>query len=327
MKEPPPLPEPTPPNRDVKRALLREAWAATEDGLERLDLKMLASATHELRTAFAAFAPHRQRRRATVFGSARTSAEDPAWLLAHETGRLLAEADWMVITGGGPGIMDAAASGAGSSNAFGVNIRLPHEQPPSPSLEPEGHLIEMKYFFTRKVLMVKESHGFLSFPGGLGTLDETFELLTLMQTGKAQLAPLVLVEPPGSDYFDHLERFLRDVCLRETLINQSDLALYRRATSADAAVAEVTSFYANYDSARMVGDLLVLRMQRAPRGASLAALQREYADLCSHGTIESIAPTPWEVREHDCTELERLAFFFTRHDYGRLRMLIDRLNQ
>lgn len=321
------LPDPQPPNRDVKRALLREAWEATESDLERLDLKMLASATHELRTAFRAFAPHRHRRRATIFGSARTPPDHPAWSLAQATGRLLAEAGWMVITGGGPGIMDAAARGAGPSDAFGVNIRLPHEQLPSPSLEPEGHLIEMKYFFTRKVLMVKESHGFLSFPGGLGTLDETFELLTLMQTGKAQLAPLVLLAPPGSDYFDHLERFLRNVCLREGLITSSDLALYRRADTAEEAVAEVTSFYTNYDSARMVGDLLVLRMRHAPRGASLAALQREYADLCIHGTIESIAPTPWEVREHDRTDLERLGFAFTRRDYGRLRCLIDQLNQ
>jgi len=320
------LPDPTAPNRDVKRALLREAWEATQSDLDRLDLKMLASATHELRTAFSTFAPHRRRRRATVFGSARTPPDDPTWSLAYETGRGLAAAGWMVITGGGPGIMDAAASGAGPSNAFGVNIRLPHEQPPSPSLEPEGHLIEMKYFFTRKVLMVKESHGFLSFPGGLGTLDETFELLTLMQTGKAQLAPLVLVAPAGHDYFDHLERFLHDVCLKGALITDSDLALYRRAEDARTAVTELTRFYANYDSARMVGDLLVLRMHRAPKDAALAALQREYADLCTHGTIERIPPTPWEIRERDRTDLERLAFAFTRRDYGRLRTLIDHLN-
>ncbi len=314
------------PNRDIKRIILREAMSTSMANLDRLDLKMIASASRELRVAFDAFKSYRGKRKATVFGSARTPPTDSSYLLAKDLGSQLAGQGWLVITGGGPGIMDAAATGAGTANAFGVNIRLPLEEAPSSVLDPDGHIIEMKYFFTRKVLMIKESDAFVSMPGGLGTLDETFELLTLMQTGKTQLAPLVLLEPEGYGYFDHFEGFMFNVLIPQGLMSKSDLYLYRRASTAERAVAEIVKFYSNYHSARIVGDRLVLRLSRAPSSAELRELNHEFGDIVSDGQIEKIRPTAWELREQDHVDLDRLSMSFDNRSLGRLRLLIDRLN-
>ncbi|WP_298209550.1 TIGR00730 family Rossman fold protein [Ferrimicrobium sp.] len=315
------------PNRDLKLALVNELETTLVADMDRLDLKMITSAIRELREAFTTFAPYRKQRKVTVFGSARIPPGDSRYVLAHELGAAFAQRGWLVITGGGPGIMDAATSGAGPQNAFGINIRLPHEQEAAPGLDESGHLIEMKYFFTRKVLMIKESSAFVSMPGGLGTLDETFELLTLLQTGKAQLAPLVLLEPGGGDYFGPLLEFLTDVLVPQGLVSAPDLNLYRRCWSVAQAVKEVTTFYHNYDSARIVGQKLILRLKRLPQPSLLNALNRDFADILRSGAIEPIEPTAWEVREDDLLSLKRLAMNFDQHSLGRLRMMIDRLNE
>ena len=315
------------PNRDLKLVLVNELEATLSADMDRLDLKMITSAIRELREAFTTFAPYRSQRKVTIFGSARIQADDPRYLLAHHLGAAFAEQNWLVITGGGPGLMDAATSGAGPLHAYGVNIRLPHEQAAAHGLDESGHLIEMKYFFTRKVLMIKESSAFVSMPGGLGTLDETFELLTLLQTGKAQLAPLVLLEPKGDDYFELLLKFMTDVLLPQGLVTAADLNLYRRCSSVEEAVREVTDFYRNYDSARIVGKQLILRLQRLPSPTLLDALNRDFADILRSGAISVIPPTAWEVREQDHLNLKRLSLDFDQHSLGRLRSMIDRLNE
>jgi uncharacterized protein (TIGR00730 family) len=315
------------PNRDLKLALINELETTLDADMDRLDLKMITSAVRELREAFTTFAPYRRRQKVTVFGSARIEPTDPRYRLANQLGAELANRDWLVITGGGPGLMEAATAGAGPDHAFGVNIRLPHEQEPATGLDAAGHLIEMKYFFTRKVLMIKESSAFISMPGGLGTLDETFELLTLMQTGKTQLAPLVLLEPPGGDYFDPLIAFITDVLVPGGLVSKADLALFRRCGTVDEAIDEVIGFYHNFHSARIVGKKLILRLQRLPDATLLNELNQDFGDILRSGSIESSPPTAWEVREGDHVDLKRLTLDFDQHSLGRLRTMIDRLNQ
>jgi uncharacterized protein (TIGR00730 family) len=314
------------PNRDLKALLIEEALATVDAPLDRLDLKMITSALRELRTAFATFGPYRSQRKVTVFGSARTQPGEPAYDLAYELGARLAAAGWMVITGGGPGIMEAAARGAGPDHAFGVNIRLPLEQPGDHNLAANGRLIEMKYFFTRKVLMIRESDAFVSLPGGLGTLDETFELLTLMQTGKAQLAPLVLLEPHGSDYWSGLWDLLEARIVARGLADEEDLTLLRRADDVTVALEEILGFYRLFHSLRVVGQDLVLRLLHPLPSERLAELQERFGDISLDGRLRAIPPTPWELREGDHPELARLALRFDRRSFGRLRQLIDAIN-
>ncbi len=315
------------PHRDLKVQMLSEFAKTIQAPLDRLDLKMITSATRELRSAFTIFSPHRNLRKATIFGSARTPQSDPSYQIAYKLAAGLAARDWMVITGGGPGIMDAGVRGASPSNAFGINIKLPFEQLPSDVLLNNPYLIEMKYFFTRKVLMIKESDAFVSLPGGMGTLDETFELLTLLQTGKAQPAPVVLLDPPGTGYWEAFEEFLRKTTLSRGLISEIDLSLYRRATSEDEAIAEITGFYSNFDSIRVVGRQLIIRLRRAPSTAELDALAADFADILVDGGLAAVPATPWEVREQDRLDLERVALTFDNRSFGRLRQLIDALNR
>jgi len=317
---------PPPPNRDLKRLLLEEATRATTAPLDRLDLKMITSAMRELRSAFETFGPWRSQRKVTVFGSARTRPDEPAYQLALELGAALAARSWMVITGGGPGIMEAAARGAGPSHAFGVNIRLPLEQPGDHELAVNGRLIEMKYFFTRKVLMIRESDAFVALPGGLGTLDETFELLTLMQTGKAQLAPLVLLEPPGDGYWDALLDVLERQIVARGLADRDDLGLLRRATSVEEAVAEIFGFYRIFHSMRVVGRQLILRLSSNLAPERIAELEAAFGDIALDGRLRPMTATPWERREHDHPSLPRLGLLFDRRSFGRLRQLIDAIN-
>jgi uncharacterized protein (TIGR00730 family) len=250
---------------------------------------------------------------------------DHAYNAAHDFARLIAERGWMVITGAGPGIMAAGHEGAGAGQSFGANIRLPFLNPANVYIARDGKLINFKYFFTRKVTFMKESSAFVLLPGGFGTLDEAFELLTLIQTGKSDLHPVVLLEPQGSSYWNAWDGFIRAQVLDRGMISREDLALYKIARTAGEAVEEIEAFYRNYQSARFVGDRLVLRLKRAPSSETLARLNADFADLLDHGAFEVIAPTAPELRDNDALEHERLAFFPV-HSYGRLRQLIDELN-
>ena len=292
----------------------------------RGDLKLVNSALKELRYSFEVFGRYRATRKVAVFGSARTPETDPNYQLAIALGKHMAEIErWMVITGAGPGTMEAANRGAGREASFGVNIRLPFE-PDASSYIDESRLVNFKYFFTRKLVFVRESHAFAMFPGGFGTLDETFEVLTLNQTGKAALNPIVLIEAPGTGYWEEWLEFVDGTLAQQRMIDRDDLHLFRFVTSVADAAAEITGFYRNYQSQRYVDEDLVLRMRRAPDEARLAALNEEFADIVVSGAIQVVRPSEREMREGDSLDLERIRLRFDRRRHGRLRLLVNRLN-
>jgi uncharacterized protein (TIGR00730 family) len=313
-------------NRDQLFEILATAVRLATDGTDRLDLKITNAALKEMRNAFKVFAPYRQVPKVTMFGSARTLPEDPLYAVARDLAHELAESGWMVVTGAGPGIMAAGLEGAGRERSFGINIRLPFEQSANEFILGDPKLVEMKYFFTRKLMLMKESDGFVCLPGGFGTLDEMLELLTLLQTGKAEPAPIVLLDVPGGDYWQSWDRWVAQEVATRGLISPDDSVLYRVTDDARAAAAEILGFYRNYHSLRYVGDRLVLRLRAAPSESEVARLNEAFADVCVSGGIEAITATPAEVSTHDNVELPRLAFRFNRMDHARLRELIDAVN-
>jgi hypothetical protein len=279
-----------------------------------------------MRYAFHVFDPYRDAFKVAIFGSARTEPDDPLYGQARALAAAMAARDWMVITGAGPGIMEAGIEGAGPERAFGVSIRLPFEASTSQFIAGDPKLVNFRYFFTRKLSFIKEADGFVLLPGGYGTLDEAFELLTLMQTGKAQPGPVVLLDVPGGTYWQSWEAFVRRELLDRGYVSGHDLCMVKVTDDIDVAVDEVTGFYSNYDSQRFVEGRLVLRLRAAPDAAALDALSEEFADIIARGRIERIEVTAAELADDDRVELDRVALWFDRHGWPRLRELIDRLN-
>jgi len=306
--------------------IIENALKLLADVRETGDVRVIQTAVRELRYAFRVFAPYADKRKVTIFGSARTAPGKPEYGQALEFARRMKDAGFMVITGAGPGIMQAGHEGAGPENSFGVNIRLPWEQSANPVIAEDKKLITFKYFFTRKLIFIRHSDAIALFPGGFGTLDESYEALTLMQTGKSQLMPLVLVDRPGGTYWKAWDKNIREHLLRDKLISADDLNLYQITDSADEAVKIITRFYRNFQSTRFVKDLLVIRLRHAPSASALAAANEDFADLISGEPMKIIPPTPEETADNDQLELPRIAFGFNRHDYGRLRQLIDAVN-
>jgi uncharacterized protein (TIGR00730 family) len=310
---------------NLVREIIVTALKVLRDETDRGDIKMMNTALKELRYSSLVFDGHRHMPKVAVYGSARTDPEDPNYLLAEQFGkRMASEHDWMVITGAGPGIMEAANKGAGTEASFGVNIRLPFENGANEYLSP-GQVINFKYFFTRKVQFVKESNAFVLFPGGWGTMDEAFELLTLIQTGKSDLHPIVMIEAPGSDFW-HSWEAMGETLLNQGMIADDDKNLYTITTSVDAAIDEITNFFAVYHSQRYVDDLLILRLNRPVTSETLVLLTEEFSDILRSGAIVMTAATPAEVSTNDNVDLARIALDFDRRSFGRLRSLIDRLN-
>ncbi len=297
------------------------------DGASRGDVKLLNTALKELRYAFKVFAPYRNRRKVTVFGSARLPLHHPACQQAIDFGRRMAGAGYMVITGAANGIMEAGHVGAGREASIGVNILLPFEQQANAVIAGDNKLVHLKYFFTRKLLFVKESDAVALFPGGFGTQDEGFEVLTLVQTGKSQLIPIVLVDEAGGDYWKEWSRYVKEALLGRRLISPTDLALYKVTDSAEEAVAEILQFYRVYHSMRYVRGRLVLRLQRPLGGTTLEHIRTEFADIVGAGTFEQTTALPEEANDPHVAQLPRLVFRFDRHSMGRLRMLIDVINR
>jgi len=311
---------------NLLRSLLASVESLIGAGTSVGDLKIADAALAEMAEAFRVFAPYRSVRKLTMFGSARTRPADPVYLLARDLASRLAEAGWMVVTGAGPGIMAAGIEGAGADHSFGVNIRLPHEQGANPFIAQDPKLVEMRYFFTRKLMLIKESHAYAVLPGGFGTLDECYELLTLLQTGKAEPAPVVLVETPGGSYWSRWAEFVQELAHSHGYVSPEDLSLFRIVTTVDAAAKEVLDFYRNYHSCRWVGDLLVLRVQHAPTRRQLAQLNQAFRDVVVSGPIRLASPFPPERSDNDQLDLARVVLRFDRFHYGRLRQLIDALN-
>jgi len=296
------------------------------DHADRLNLKITNAAVREMREAFKVFAPWREVPKVTIFGSARTLPDDPSYIQTRDLAAELAARGWIIVTGAGPGIMAAGVEGAGPEHSIGVNIRLPFETP-NPALGSDSRRVTMKYFFTRKLMLMKESAGFVVLPGGFGTLDEAFELLTLLQTGKAAPAPIVLLEVPGGTYWRAWEHFIREEVVARSLVSAEDLLLVRITDDVGTAVDEILGFFRNYHSIRYVGSRLIVRLRSTPTKAELAALNEAFADICIRGRIESAPPLPAEVADHDHLELPRIGMHFDRASHGRLRAFIDALNR
>jgi uncharacterized protein (TIGR00730 family) len=296
------------------------------DAASRLDLKIVNAALKEMRYAFKVFAPYRHVRKVSVFGSARTRPGDPDYEQARAFGKVMAENGWMVVTGAGPGSMEAANEGAGAAKSFGVNIRLPFEAEPNPVLADDPKLINFKYFFTRKLMFIKEAAGFVLLPGGFGTMDEAFELLTLMQTGKSDMHPIVLLDPPGGSYWRNFLDFVLTDLIGKGYVTATDVDLFKLTDDVEVAAKEISDFYANFDSIRYVGNRLVMRLDEAPDDDTLARLARDYADIVVRGSIERAEPLGPEIADSDALDKQRITFEFDRTNYGRLRALIDELN-
>ena len=313
-----------PEDRDLVRQLLVTGIRLLRDGTSRTELKLVNNALKELRHSFRVFREYDQVRKVAVFGSARTDPDHPDWIHAHAFAERIVREGWMVITGAGGGIMSAAQGGAGREASFGVNIRLPFEQQANEVIAGDRKLINFRYFFTRKVIFVKEAHAIALFPGGFGTHDEGFEALTLIQTGKSEMVPIVFVDAPGGRYWKDWLEYVETHLVERGLIAREDLNLFRVADSVDQAVDEIEGFYRNYHSSRYVDGRLILRLHVAPSDEELEALNDEFSGLLESGKIERTDVLSGE--ESETAHLPRLRLHFNRKAVGRLRRLIDQLN-
>lgn len=290
------------------------------------EFKLLNRMLKELRHAEEVFKPWRQTRKVAVFGSARTAPDEPEYKAAVDFARRMREEGFMTITGAGPGIMAAGNEGAGRSHSFGLNIVLPFEAAANEFIDGDDKLVAFNYFFTRKLTFVKESHALVGFPGGFGTMDEVFESLTLIQTGKSGIYPIVLVDAPGGTYWKFWAQFNREHLLRLRLISENDFSLYKVTDDVEEAVAEITRFYRVFHSYRYVGDKLVMRLTQPLSADEVARLGDEFADLVKSGAITQGDALEEESDEPELSGLPRLVFRHRRGDYGRLRQFIDAVN-
>ena len=310
------------------RELVETSLKLLRDHTGTGDLKLLNAALRELRYAFKVFAPYRQVRKVSCFGSARTPPTAPAYRTAKEFSRIIADRGYMVITGGGDGIMRACQEGAGRERSFGANIRLPFEQEANEFISNDPKLVTFRYFFTRKLIFLKEAHAVALFPGGFGTHDEGFEVLTLVQTGKGQPMPIVFIDSPRGTFWKTWLRYVHDHLLRHNLISRDDLALLKVTTSVEEAVEEVTGFYRVYHSSRMVGPDFVMRVNHPLRPALVKSLSRDFKDILFTGEIVQTDALPAErEQEPELNALPRLVFRLVQGRAGRLRQLIDRINR
>jgi uncharacterized protein (TIGR00730 family) len=305
--------------------LLTTVLKLHEDGAGTGEVKITNTALKELRYAYKVFSPYSATRKVTVFGSARAVSSEEAKQSARLFGKRMTDEGWMVVTGAGAGIMGAAQEGAGGERSFGLNIRLPFEQEANPWIASDPKLITFKYFFTRKLFLVKEASAVVLFPGGYGTMDETFELLTLMQTGKSALVPVVLIEAGPKPYWRIWHRWIAGTLVERGLIDPEDTSFFRIVDTPDEAVSEITGFYRIYHSSRIVGNDLVFRLTRPLEPTQLAELQDKFADILKGPATVSPGAVPRELNEFP--ELSRLILPFDHRSFGRLRQLIDFVNQ
>jgi uncharacterized protein (TIGR00730 family) len=312
----------------IVREMILASLKAGQEDVGRVDLKLMNTSLKEMRYTAKIFSAYRHVKKVAVFGSARTRSEAEIYAMAHLLGRRLAEAGFMVITGGGPGIMQAVNEGAGSDFSFGVAIQLPFEQKSNPVMDGSSKNIFYKYFFNRKVAFLKESDAVALFPGGFGTLDEAMETLTLVQTGKRNPLPLILIEEPGGSYWQHWVRFVKHVLLAGGYIGQFDLKLFESVDAVDEAVERITRFYHRYHSLRYVGDKLAIRLNSALEPGKIRDLKKRFAGILRpHGDLYLSGPLPEETDEPDISHLPRLVLDFNRFDFGRLKCLIDAINR
>jgi uncharacterized protein (TIGR00730 family) len=313
-------------NADQFAGILRTVVKLAEDNATRGDLKIINRALEELRHAFKVFTPYRYARKVSIFGSTRVQENSPYYDLARDTARSIAQAGFMIITGAGPGIMQAGHEGAGREKSFGVNIRLRSLQDANRFIRDDPKLMNFHFFFSRKLTFVKESDAVVIFPGGFGTQDELFEAITLVQTGKSQTVPIVLVDLPEGTYWSRWWEFLQDDVLSRGYISEREMNLFKIVTSADAAVEEITRFYRNFHSYRFVKKDLVIRLNNLPTAALIDRLNDEFADILANHQIHQSSYLPEEADDPTTLELPRLLVRFKQEDFARLRQMIDVIN-
>jgi hypothetical protein len=312
---------------EIIREMILSALKAGQEEADEADLKMMNSTLKEMRFTSKIFGPYRSRRKVTVFGSARTEAEESVYRMARLLGQELAQAGYMVITGGGGGIMQAVNEGAGPDYSFAVNIRLPFEQKPNPVIEGNPRLITYKYFFNRKVAFLREASAIVLFPGGFGTLDEAMETLTLLQTGKQGPLPLIFVDEPGGTYWLKWLQFFAEELLSQGYINASDFYLFKRVDSVAAVVDRINHFYRRYHSLRYADKQTVIRLSSGIDQRCIEELKDRFQDiLMPGGDMHLSGALPIEADEQDIASLPRLIIDFNRKDFGRLQYLIEAMN-
>ena len=309
------------------REILTSAVKLGLDTTDMGDLKLVNNALKELRYSFKIFSPYRSIKKVIIFGSARSAKTSAEYKMSEEFSRKLTSKGYMIVTGGGPGVMEAGNKGAVKGKDFALNIRLPFEQKPNPYVDEKEKLINFKYFFTRKLVFVKETDATALFPGGFGTNDEGFEMLTLVQTGKSRPRPIVMMEPEGSTYWARWKRFIDRELVRGGFIGKEDLNLFHIARSIDEAVSYIEEFYRVYHSIRYVSGLTVLRLNRKVSGKTLKMINREFKDILAGGEIKPSEPTGAEIEKKEFLDLPRLVMNFNMHDYGRLMEMIRVINK
>jgi uncharacterized protein (TIGR00730 family) len=314
-------------NNDLISQIKESADKLAYDQTTRGDLKILSRTLRELRYAFKVFRPYRSKRKVTMFGSARTAAGHPYYQQAVEFGRAMANLGWLVVTGASSGIMEAGHVGAGRENSMGINIMLPFEQGSNPIIAGDPKLVHMKYFFTRKLMFVKECDALCLFPGGFGTLDEATEVLTLLQTGKRDLVPVVFLDSQGGDFWDLFQQFVNDRLVARGMISPEDLSLYLITDNLESAVREIVGFYRVYHSMRYVRDELVFRLTQTLSDDLVDEINQNFAHILVDGKFTLAAALPEERDEPALVALPRLVFHFDRRNLGRLRQLVDFINE
>ncbi len=309
------------------REILTTVVRLMRDNASTGDLKIINTALKEMRNAFKVFAPYRHIRKVSAFGSARTPETAPEYRQAKEFAERICHEGFMVLTGAGGGIMRACQEGSGRERSFGVNIRLPWEQGANEFIDRDPKLITFKYFFTRKLMFIKEADAIVLFPGGFGTHDEGFESLTLVQTGKSRPLPIIFLDAPGALYWKTWKSYVDDHLLGPRLISPDDMALFKVTDDIDEAIAEIRRFYRVYHSSRYVGDRFVIRLNAALPLPLLERLNVEFRDILQNGVFEFGEALPEEQGEPEIAHLPRLVFRFNRMRFGRLRTMIDMINQ
>lgn len=314
-------------HEDLIREIVITALRLSENHVTRGDLKIIHTALKEMRYAFKLFAPYKDMKKVSVFGSARTRSSEPIYAHSEEFAQKIAAEGFMVITGAGEGIMRAVQGGAGRGKSFGMNILLPFEQAANEFIENDPKLMTFKYFFTRKLFFIKEANAIALFPGGFGTHDEAFEALTLLQTGKSNPLPVVFVDSPGGTYWKAWRIYVEDELLSRGLISPEDLSLFKVTDHIDAAVKEITHFYYNYHSIRFVRDKLVVRLNHPVQKKMLDHLNESFSDIVVSGKIAETEALSDEMNEPKLLTLPRIVFNFNRKSFGRLRRMIDEINR
>lgn len=316
------------PNRlKILTEIFKSTIKLAQESPGTLNLKICSSVLKELRYSFKLFYPYRFTPKITMFGSARVPAETPLYEFAKDFAEQAVKRGYLIITGGGPGIMAAGNEGAQLESGFGLNIRLPVEQSANAFIDQKKMLIHYKYFFTRKLFLVKEAAAFTFFPGGLGTFDEAFEVLTLLQTGKTNLIPVVMLEPKGFGFWEPIMKLLRTVLLKKGFISETDFSLFTVSNSAEEALDYISAFYSNYHSMRLVKEKLVIRMKKGLSTKAIKKMNTEFSSLTRHGKIVATDPLPEEGNEPELLSLPRIVFPFEKNDYGTLRRLVDFINE